>query len=163
MEERSFKKKYTPSQAKLKIEQWCAFQERSHKEVRDKLYSFGLYPKEVNDIMAHLIEYNFLNEERFAEAFVSGKFKIKGWGKTKIQHALKGKQVSSQNIKSAMKQVDDKDYFKKLKSLAEKKNRLIKESNPLKRKKKLVTYLASKGYEAELVYKVVDQILKHED
>ncbi|HLP12845.1 MAG TPA: regulatory protein RecX [Flavobacteriales bacterium] len=156
-------KKYTPAQARTKIESWCAYQERSHYEVKEKLYSWGLYSTDVNEIISHLISNNFLNEERFAEAFVSGKFKIKGWGRNKIKQALKLKKVSDPNIKNAFKQLDADDYFKKLKSIAVKKNKLIKENNHLKRKFKLVSFLATKGYEHDLINEVVKEVLKKDD
>jgi regulatory protein len=156
-------KKYTPTQARLKMENWCAYQERSHFEVKEKLYSWGLYSSDVNEIISHLISTNYLNEERFAEAFVSGKFKIKGWGRNKIKQALKLKRVSEPNIKHAFKQLDADDYLKKLKSIAVKKIKLIKEKHPLKRKYKLASYLVAKGYEHDLVNDTIKEVLKNDE
>jgi len=156
-------KKYTLLQARTKMESWCAYQERSHFEVKEKLYAWGLYATEVDEIIGHLITNNYLNEQRFAEAFVSGKFKIKGWGRTKIKQALKLKKVSEPNIKYAFQQLDEGEYRQKLKTIAVKKNKLIKEKHPLKRKYKLITYLSAKGFEHELVNEVVKEILQHDE
>lgn len=156
--EPKFKKKYTPGQAKLKMESYCAYQERSHFEVKEKLYSYGLYSTDVNQILSHLIENNFLNETRFAEAYVSGKFNIKHWGRNKIKHGLKQKQVSAANIKHAMNLIDSEKYFETLKKLVIKKNKLVKEKNKIKRKYKLMSFLASKGYESDLIIEALKGI-----
>jgi regulatory protein len=157
--DQKFKKKYTPQQAKLKMESYCAYQERSHFEVKEKLYSYGLYSTDVNEILSHLISNNFLNETRFAEAYVSGKFKIKGWGRNKIKQGLKLKRVSDANIKIGMKQLDADDYFTMLKKIAVKKNKLEKEKNKLKRKYKLISFLAGKGYESDLIGEALKEVL----
>lgn len=157
------KTKYSPAYAKQKIEAYCAYQERSHFEVKEKLYSWGLFSNDVNQIMAHLIEQNFLNEERFAHAYVSGKFNIKHWGRHKIKQGLKLKKVSEANIKLALKQINEEDYYNQLIYLAQKKNDRLKESNPFKRKIKLTAYLLSKGYENDLIADVTKKIIGHEE
>lgn len=162
MEEKKKLIKLTPQAARLKMENWCAYQERSHQEVKEKLYAHGLYTDDVNAILSHLIQNNFLNEERFACAYVSGKFKIKGWGRNKIKQQLKLKKVSEANIKTGLKQIEADEYFQKLLQLAQKKNGLIKEKHPLKRKYKLSAYLISKGYESDLVNEAVKQVLQNE-
>jgi len=144
------------------MESWCAYQERSHFEVKEKLYSYGLFSGDVNDILSYLIQNNFLNEERFACAYVSGKFRIKGWGRIKIKQGLKLKRVSEANIRIGLREIDPEAYFNKLLSLAEKKNRIIKEKHPLKRRYKLSAYLISKGYENDLVNEAVKTVLGHE-
>lgn len=154
--------RYTPSQARLKMESWCAYQERSHYEVKEKLYGYGLYSGDVNDILSYLIQNNFLNEERFATAYVSGKFRIKGWGRNKIKQGLKLKKVSEANIRIGLKQIDAEEYDQKLQQLAEKKNRTITEKNILKRKYKLSAYLVGKGYESDLVNETVKTLLNDE-
>lgn len=158
MEEKKRIIKYTPQQARLKMESYCAFQERSHFEVKEKLYACGLYSDDVNDILSHLIQNNFLNEERFACAYVTGKFRMKGWGRNKIKQGLKLKRVSDANIKIGLKQLDPQEYADKLMLLAEKKDKNIKEKNPLKKKFKLSAYLISKGYETDLVMDAIKQM-----
>ena len=107
-----FKKRkiYTPTEAKRKVESYCAYQERSQQEVRDKLFELGLHLVDVENIICYLIEENFLNEERFAKAYALGKFRIKGWGKIKITQGLKLKNVSPALIKIGLKQIDMDDY-----------------------------------------------------
>ncbi|KAA9042008.1 RecX family transcriptional regulator [Ginsengibacter hankyongi] len=152
---------FTPDQAIPKIKQYCAYQERCHAEVKDKLYSFGLHRKEVDEIIAHLIGENYLNEERFAIHYAGGKFRIKHWGKNKIKQALKQKQVSDYCIKKALKEIHDADYIKTFKKLVEQKMKtLTSEKNIFIKKKKLQNFLLMKGYENDLVRVEVGKIGK---
>jgi regulatory protein len=113
--------KVSKEQALTKIKHYCAYQERSHKEVMGKLYDLGLYKNEAELLLSQLIEEGYLNEERFAIQFAGGKFRIKQWGKKKIEQGLKEKQVSSYCIKKAMAQIDDEAYHKTLQYLCAKK------------------------------------------
>ncbi|MBE8714856.1 regulatory protein RecX [Sphingobacterium hungaricum] len=155
-EGKSRKVKLTPNQARLKLESYCAYQERAQQEVRSKLYEYGLYPNEVEQIISELIENNFLNEERFAKAYVSGKFKIKKWGKLKIVQGLKFKQVSSPLIKLALKEIDLNEYYETLSAILTKKNNSLVESDPFKRKNKLAQYALSRGFESNLVWEILN-------
>ena len=159
MEDEKRKIKLTPGIAKQKIESWCAYQERSHFEVREKLYSYGLYSSEVEQIIASLITDNFLNEERFALAYVSGKFRIKKWGRVKIKQGLKQKRVSEYCIKKGINSIDPDEYEKTLYDLIEKKAASVKEKNEFKRKSKIALYAISRGFESDLVW----EALKEED
>ena len=141
-----------------KAKYYCAYQERSHAEVKKKLYGFGLYKIEVELLMSQLIEEDYLNEERFALAFTGGKFRIKHWGKTRIKYELKQRQVSDYCIKKALAAIPDEDYEKTLKKLALEKLETIKsEKNIFTKKGKLQNYLVGKGYE----YNLVSEILKN--
>ena len=141
-----------------KAKYYCAYQERSHAEVKKKLYGFGLYKNEVELLMSQLIEENYLNEERFAMAFAGGKFRIKQWGKIKIKYELKQRQVSDYSIKIALSAIPDDDYEKTLQKLASEKLATLKtEQNIFTKKSKLQNYLVSKGYE----YNVVAEVLKN--
>ena len=151
-------KTYTVAQAQNKLESYCAYQERCHKEVRQKLRDMKMIPEAIDVIMVHLIQHNFLNEERFSKAFVRGKFSIKNWGKQRIINELKFRNISTYNINTGLKEIDDEHYLKTLQKLAEKKLPLIKESNAFKKSSKLVSYLISKGFEPSLVYQVVKNI-----
>ncbi|WP_369410872.1 regulatory protein RecX [Desertivirga brevis] len=137
--------------ALLKAEHFCAYQERSHQEVRDKLYSFKLTTPEVEELISQLIENNFLNEERFAIAYANGKFRMKGWGKLKIKQGLKLKRVSPKLIELALRQLDGNEYLGKLKGILEKKDASLKEADTFKRRQKLVNFALSKGYEKDLI------------
>lgn len=152
---------FTPEQSIPKIKQYCGYQERCHAEVKDKLYSFGLHRKDVDEIIAGLIGENYLNEERFAIQYAGGKFRIKHWGKNKIKQALKVKQVSEYCIKKALKEIDYSDYLKTFVKLAEQKmNTLKSEKNIFVKKRKLQDHLLQKGFESELIYKEVAKIGK---
>jgi regulatory protein len=144
--------KLTPKQALPKIKQYCAYQERCHAEVKDKLYGYGLHKNDVEDIIVILITDNYLNEERFAIQFAGGKFRMKQWGRGKIKQALKQKQVGDYCIKAALKQIPDKDYTSILRKLYEQKLKMLKgEKNIFIKKRKLQDYLLQKGYEYELI------------
>jgi regulatory protein len=155
MEQPGFKKTLIPQQAKVKAEAWCAYQERAQQEVRNKLYQWGLKSTDVEEIIAGLIETNFLNEERFARAYAQGKSRMKGWGKAKIKAGLKQKAISERLISKALQQVEGDDYEERLKTLLEKKSALLTEKDPYKRRYKLSNYALSKGYDYELINKTL--------
>ena len=130
---------------------YCAYQERSHSEVQQKLWDLGVRRSEHDEIIASLIEDDYLNEERFAKAFVGGKFRMKDWGRKKLYYGLKEKGVGDYIIKKAMKEIDEEAYQKTLQELAEKKYESLKGEHYLVRKKKTMDYLLQKGFEPELV------------
>lgn len=143
-----------------KAKHYCGYQERSHAEVKQKLYSYGLYKTEVEEMLSRLIEENYLNEERYAIAFARGKFRMKQWGKIKIKYELKLKKVNEYCIKKALNEIDDADYLKTFRKLADEKSRTLKgEKNIFIKMKKLQNYLVGKGYE----YDLVAEILKDKD
>jgi regulatory protein len=152
------KKILTKEQALQKLRQYCAYQERSHSEVQQKLYELGIRKHEHDEILSTLIEEDYLNEERFAKAFAGGKFRMKDWGRKKIFYALKEKRVSEYSIKQAMKEIDEEDYLKNLKELVEEKYGSLKEEQQLVRKKKTIDYMLQKGYEFDLVTKAVNEL-----
>jgi regulatory protein len=152
-----YKKYLTKEQALQKLKHYCAYQERCHSEVKEKLYNLGVWKKEHDEIIATLIEENYLNEERFAIAFASGRFRIKQWGRVKIKYELKQKQVSEYSIKKALKQIDEEEYLKVLTKLAKEKYALLKTEQYMVRKKKTMDYLIGKGYEMELVRGAVEK------
>src|ERR1035437_7181062 len=148
--------KLSKEQALPKIKQYCTYQERCHAEVKEKLYAFGLYKKDVEQLMSQLIEENYLNEERFAIQYAGGKFRMNQWGRVKIKYALRQKQVSEYSIKKGLKEISDADYKKTLQKLAEQKLKTLKnESNVFRKRKKSQDYLLQKGYEGELDRKSV--------
>ncbi len=142
-----------------KAKHYCAYQERCHSEVRDKLYSFGLHRNEVEPLLTQLIEEDYLNEERFAIAYAGGKFRIKNWGKEKIKYALKQKQVSDYCIKKALTSISTSDYNKTFFSVADKKLATLKsEKNIFIKKKKLKDFLQQRGFELKLINDYVKQL-----
>lgn len=141
--------------ALAKAEHYCAYQERSQYEIRNKLYEWGLWTVDVEEIISELIQTNFLNEERFARAYVSGKFNINKWGKIKIKQGLKLKKVPEKMITRALNEINADDYMQTILSCAEKKLRTISEKDAYKRKYKLVTHLLSRGFENNLILVVL--------
>lgn len=138
-----------------KIKQFCTYQERSHYQVKEKLYSFGLYKNEVEQLLSQLIEENFLNEERYAQAFAGGRFRIKNWGRIKIKYELKQNRVSEYCIKTALQSIDEIEYNKTLRRLFEiKEKSLHAEKNTFTKKQKILSYLMQKGFEPSLVHAV---------
>lgn len=152
------KKKFTPAQAILKAEAYCAYQERCQQEVRDKLYEWGLFPDAVESIIAKLISDNFLNEERFAKAYAGGKFRIKKWGRIKIKLELKKRKISDYCIKQAMKEINEDAYLETLKQLIEKKSKDIKGGKEHIRHFKIANYIASRGFENDLIWEVLKEL-----
>jgi len=149
------KKHLTKEEALQKLKHYCAYQERCHSEVKEKLYSLGVWKKDHDEIIAGLIEENYLNEERFAIAFAGGKFRIKQWGRVKIKYELKQKQVSEYSIKKALKQIDEEEYLKTVNKLAKEKYAALKSEQYLMREKKTMDYLMGRGFEADLVKKAL--------
>ncbi len=154
--------KYNLEVAKSKIEAFCAYQERSHSEVKNKLESWYIDFRDINRLISELIETNFLNEERFASSYVSGKFRIKNWGKIKIRQQLKSKQVSNYSLNKALAEIDEDEYLTTLTKLAISKNRLIKAKDQWDRRIKLQRFLQSKGYENDLIGEVLSNVLQDE-
>lgn len=152
-------KSYTVNEAQKILEHYCAYQERCHKEVEKKLRDLKMIPQAQEQIILHLLQHNFLNEERFAKAFVRGKFSIKKWGRNKIIRELKAKQISTYNIKTALKEINEEIYLETLHKIAIKKMALIKESNVYKKRNKLSNFLISKGFETNLVYKKSTELI----
>ncbi|RAV28353.1 regulatory protein RecX [Sinomicrobium soli] len=153
------RKIHTVDDAKRKLEHFCAYQERCHKEVTEKLRAMGMIPVAVDAVVVHLIENGFLNEERFARSFVRGKFRVKKWGKQRIVRELKFRDISQSNIKLALEEIEDADYLRAFDELAAKKWLQLRHSTPgntakdiSRCRKKLADYLLYRGWESHLVY-----------
>lgn len=152
-------KEVTPSEARAKIRRYCAYQERSHQEVRDKLYSYGLHRGDVEDIIVELISEGYLNEERFARTFAGGKFRMKRWGRIKITHALEAKGVSPNCIKIGLKEIDEESYVETLAHLLREKLESLETDDVFVARHQLSTYAVRKGYEPNLVWKEIKKLL----
>lgn len=142
-----------------KIKHFCAYQERNHREVKEKLYGYGLYKTQVEELLSLLIEENFLNEERYAIAFSGGKFRMKGWGKNKIKYALRQQQVSEYCIRMGINSIDEEEYEKKLQQLFDQKLKTLKsEKNIFIKKRKLQDFLIQRGFENSLINKLLKDV-----
>ena len=155
----NLQKTYTIDEAQKKLENYCAYQERCHKEVRAKLKNMRMIPEAIDKIMVHLINHNFLNEERFAKTFVRGKFRIKKWGKNRLVRELKFKDISKYAIDVALKEISNEDYFETLDEITQKRIEQVKEKNLYKKKKKVADYLLYRGWESNLVYEKLNEYL----
>ncbi len=151
----------TVTEATKKMERYCAYQERCHKDIEDKLNTMKLIPEAKEKIILHLLQHNFLNEERFSQSFARGKFRIKKWGKQRIVRELKYRKISAYNIKTALKEISEKDYLETFHELAERKFVTIKELDQNKKRKKLTDYLLYRGWETNLVYEKVKELIPY--
>jgi regulatory protein len=154
------KKSYTIEEAKRALERYCVYQDRCHKEIVSKLSDYRMIPETHDIIIVHLIEHDFLNEERFSKSFARGKFRIKKWGKKRIVRELKFKDISAYNIKVALKEIDEEEYLKTFNQLAQKRFESINETNIQKKRKKLADYLLYRGWESSLVYAKINELVK---
>ena len=153
-------KTFTIEEAKKKLENYCAYQERCHKDVVDKLKGMNMIPQAIDLIVVHLIQANYLNEERFAFAFVRGKFRIKKWGRYRLTRELRARDINRQLIQTSLKQIEAEEYLSTLDELAKKKLERIRESNLQKKRKKLADFLLYRGWESHLVYEKVNEIIQ---
>ena len=147
--------------AKNKIEHFCAYQERCHQEVEQKLRSMKMHTEEVSTIISHLINENFLNESRFACSFARGKHRMKQWGKIRIVSELKFRNITTYNINLGLKEISSEEYEMTFNTIAEKQWESIRETNALKKRKKFCDYLLRKGFESNLVYDKVKELEKN--
>ncbi len=146
-------------EALKKIQHYCNYQERCHKEVKEKLYGFGLHKAAVEELMANMIENNYLNEERFAVQFAGGKCRINQWGRKKVLYELQQKGVNKVNITIALKALDEQKYIQTLEKLARRKWMQLTSEHHLTRQGKTTAYLLQKGYELPLITKALAEII----
>lgn len=150
-------KKYTSKDDALKkLQRYCAYQDRCHQEVRTKLLDLGIYGDDLEEIIAELIQENFLNEERFARSFARGKFRMKKHGRDRIRRELKMRRISAYCIRKAMTEIEEEDYLKTLGEVIEKKSKTLKETNPFVRKAKLAKYAIGRGFESAMVWEALN-------
>ncbi len=154
------KKTYTVQEATKKLEHYCAYQERCHKEVVQKLTGMYMIPEAIDVIVVHLLQHNFLNEERFAKTFVSGKFRIKAWGRRRLTFELKQKDISKVNINQALATISDEEYNDFFNDLAEKRANLLKGTDKFKKRKTFIDYFLYRGWESHLVYEKANELIK---
>ncbi len=151
------KKYVSKDDALKKLQRYCAYQERCHKEVRNKLLDLGIYGDDLENIIVDLITDDFLNEERFAKMYAGGKFRIKKWGRVRITQELKLRKISAYCIKKAMEEIEEEDYIKTLHEVFEKRLKYIKKENEFKTNTNLGKYAISRGFESAIVWREVKQ------
>lgn len=149
------RKSYTVAEAQKKLEYYCSYQERCHLEVIAKLKTLGMISSVIDKIISELIKANYLNETRFTQSFVRGKFRIKKWGKNRILRELKIRDISTFNIKLGMKEISDDSYQKTFYELFEKRRREVKQLTKTEQKKKIFSYMSYRGWETSKVYEAL--------
>ena len=142
-----------------KLKKYCAYQERCHRDVEEKLKKLKADEEMANEIISELITENYLNEERFAIAYTRGKHRINKWGRNKIIRELKQRNISTYLINKSLEEIIETEYLSTLRHLLEEKNKMIKAKNIFERKKKLISYAYRKGYENELITDIIEEIL----
>jgi regulatory protein len=148
----------TVTEALEKLRSYCAYQERCHREVKNKLYQLGMIPQAIDQIIGTLVSENYLNESRFAQQFANGKFSIKQWGKLRIKRELKARQISDYDIKKALSSIDTEAYAIKITEISQKKWNQLEGTAPQQKKQKLYQYLAYRGWETERIYDQLNRL-----
>ncbi|WP_408038972.1 regulatory protein RecX [Tenacibaculum amylolyticum] len=151
---------FSIEEIKRKLERYCVYQDRCHKEVEQKLNEYNLIPEARDMILLHLLQENFLNEERFAKSFARGKFKIKKWGRHRIVRELKIRDISEYNVKKGLEEIDADEYMEVLYTITEKKYNSFTKERELEKKRKLYSYLNYRGYETNLIYQVINDLFE---
>lgn len=153
-------KRLTPDEARVKAERYCVYQDRCHREVRRKLYDLGLYGGDIDQVMARLIEDKFLDEERFARSYARGKFRMKRWGRVRIQRELRARQISKYCINAAMSELEEFDYEGALEALLRKRaEKLGEDVHPYARRQNLIQHALRKGYETDVAIRVATGVV----
>ena len=151
-------KDLTTKQIESKLQYYCSYQDRCHKEVIEKLKTFNINSNESNEIISNLIKDNYLNESRFSENFVRGKFKIKNWGKVRIVRELKQRNISRYNINLGLNEIDSKEYQNKFDEIFKNKLSSLNNLNKTIKKKKIISYLLYRGWESNLIYSKINEL-----
>jgi len=132
---------------KRKIKHYCAYQERSHFQVENKLKDWGMFPETIDHILLELIQENYLNEERFARTYVRGKFYHNKWGKQKIIQGLKNHKIYPNLIEKALTEIPPEDYENMIRHLIKQKKSSLKQHNKYQNRQKIIHFMLQKGYE----------------
>ena len=153
------RKSYTIDEAKRMLENFCAYQERCHKEVHQKLIELKMIPEARDLIVSHLIKENYLNETRFSKVFVRSKFNQKKWGKRRLTNELSIRNISPYNIELALNEITDEAYRKSFDEISEKRfNQLHSESDLKKKMKKFIDFLNYRGWEIDMIYEKKNEL-----
>lgn len=150
--------KFTQQIVLEKLKKYCAYQERCHYEVRNKIISYKVFGDDLEEIIIALINENFLNEERYAKAYARGKFRFKKWGRNKIKHALRMRQISAYCIKKGLLEINDEEYIDTLRGIIEKQIEKNTKYSQLIRRDKAIKYAVSRGYESNLIFGIIKEI-----
>jgi regulatory protein len=154
------KSTYTIEEAKRSMERYCIYQDRCHQEIEKKLREMRMIPEACELILLHLMEHDFLNEERFSRSFARGKFRIKQWGRRRIERELKQRDISAYNIKAGLSEISPEEYENVFEEVSKKRFQSVHEPNVFKKRKKVADFLLRKGFESNKVYEVLRELEK---
>ena len=143
--------------ALLQAAHFCAYQERTVQDVKQKLKSWDVSEDDSEEIIKRLIEDGYLSQERYAQSFARGKFRTRQWGRLKIEQEMRRKGLDSEDRKTGLEQIDEEQYLESLKNLLKKKDASLKDEDLRVRKQKLVRFALGKGYESGLVWKILGE------
>lgn len=152
-------KTYSFEEAKRLMEQYCIYRDRCHKEVEAKIWSLRMTKAEHDAILEHLITEKYLDESRYVQSFVRGKFNQNRWGRKKIVNQLKFNQISDYNIRLGLKEIDESEYRKTMLLLIEKKSEALGKAKNFKNQNKVLQYLVQKGFEYDLSLELIKEVL----
>lgn len=150
-------KAYNIKEATERIQSFCALQDRCQWEVEKKMREWGVEEDIIENILTDLILEKFIDEQRFAESFCRGKFRIKRWGKVKIKNELRLRKISVSCINKGLEQIEEEEYYSTLKELYEKKKNSLKDKNQFIRKGKIAKHLQQKGFESNLIWELINR------
>ena len=134
----------------------CSRKELSSGQIRAKLKEWKVDEPRTETIMKLLIEQKFVDDQRYASLFVREKFRLNRWGRVKIAHQLKQHGVGDEIIENALSEIDEDTYYRTCKDLMKGKSATIKDKNPFTRKGKILRYLSGKGFETDLIYRILN-------
>lgn len=149
-------------EAKRKLENYCAYQDRCHSEVVNKMFQLGITPQIHGEILVHLISQNFLNEERFAKSFVRGKHRLSAWGKNRITNELKFRNINSRLITIALAEIEEEEYYQTFDRISNNKWNQLTDQDLQKKKQKFQAYLFRKGYAMSDIIEKTEELVKGE-
>lgn len=153
------KQPITPENALSRAAALCSRCEQAEWDIRKKLKDWSIPQDKADAIIDRLIDEKYLDEQRYATAFARDKFRFDGWGRIKIAFTLKNKHISASAIENALATIDEDDYLQSLKNALSAKLRTIKGKDNIHTKAALVRFAASRGYEPNLIYSVLPQII----
>ena len=153
------KRQLTPENALARCAALCSRSEQAEHDIRMKLRGWGIGDIDSDKIVARLVDGRYLDEERFARAFVRDKFRFGGWGRLKIAYALRQKHVAADVVDEAMNEIDPGDYESALEKLMQSKYRAVKSREKMKAKAALMRFAIQRGFEPDMVARMAGRLI----
>lgn len=157
------KKVKTPEQALAALMRLCARAEKSQEDARRLMRGWGLAERDAEGVLAKLVRDRFIDDARYAGAFVREKLRLSGWGEYKIRTALQRKGVCKETIDTALSQADRSGMGERLAQQLCRKARTVKYTTQYELKTKLIRYGLSLGYDYEAVLDAASAMVRETD